>query len=231
MSGTRDKFSLVEIEVQMASKPWNINLLSLDQTEYFETTLWATSAFLRTFNAIQKTNRVEVSLELSTSDADEIAEGIFSETDILHIMSHAESGGVASGGQKYWKYFTYSQTYDPTDLAEFIDEYESYPEVECLIFDACESASVEWVKRLSDVVPAGRNMILIGTTRKVRIDETLVYTMAFYQELLRKVRPKALGARGDRYESAHQAATHIFKRLMRKKCPFVLKKVTSRRRH
>ena len=113
--------------------------------------------------------------------------------------------------------------FDPEVLVDFVDEYEEFPEVECLLFDACETATRVWLTKLRRVVPSDQAMTLLGTTREVGVDETLVYTLAFYQALLAKPRARSREVRFGQYQAAHDFAASAFKQVTRKKCPFVLK--------
>ena len=203
--------------------PWEVNLLCLDLTDNFVTTLWATSAFLNTFELLYGPREVELVGSVATQDSDEITTALYTSSDILHLMSHARSDGAVSGKRSLLKVIEWSKRYFSEDLVNFIYESGEYPDVECLLFDACETASRTWLTMLRRVVPSGQTLTLLGTTRQVGVDETLVYTLAFYQCLLAK--PKALSreVRFGQYQAAHDFAAGAFKQVTRKKCPFVLK--------
>jgi len=169
---------------------------------------------------------VELLGELATQDRDEITQTLYIPTDVLHMMSHADEDGVASGKQTLWKVFSLEERYYPENLVDFIDEYEEYPEVECLLFDACDSASTAWLTKLRRVVPAGETMTLLGTARSVEIDETLVYTMAFYQCLVSQSRCSTRAARMKQYREAHKFASNTFKSVYQSKSPFILRTIS-----
>lgn len=205
---------------------WQINLMCLDQTEYFETTLWSTEAFLNSYAEINGKDAVRINHSVSTMDPAEITEVIYEPADVLHIMSHAESGGTAQGKRKYFRIVPLTTVFDPALLAEYASQIGEYPEIECLLFDACESGSGAWVRKLRSIVAPGKKLALIGTTRKVDIDETLVYTMAFYQLLLKAGRPRTVVARHRVYLNSHNSASRIFQEIRRNRCPFVHREIT-----
>ena len=209
-------------------KSWQINLLSLDQTEYFETTLWSTEAFLSTYDLINGARAVLVNHTAITMDPAEITEVIYEPADVLHLMSHAESGGIAQGKRKFLGLIPLGTVFDPAVLAEYASEIGEYPEIECLLFDACDSGSATWARKLRSIVAPSKKLTLIGTTRKVDIDETLVYTMAFYHVLLKTGRPKTVAARHRAYLGAHEKASQVFKQVRGRKCPFVLKAIVGK---
>jgi len=207
----------------MASKTWNVNLLCLDLTDNFTVTLFATSASLNAVESLRGPGVVTVLGDIATQDRDAITQSLYTPTEILHVMSHANSSGLAMGEQKVLKVFTRREHFYPEDLTAFIDEFEEYPEVECILFDACETASPDWLAKLRRVVPSGQTMTLLGTTREVGINETLIYSLAFYQFLLAKPKGRTRELRFAQYHAAHEFATKAFKSGTRKKCPFVLK--------
>lgn len=211
-----------------APNPWQINLLSLDQTEYFETSLWSTEAFLRSYAEVNGPDTVQVNHSAITMDPDEITQVIYESADVLHLMSHAESGGTAQGKRKFLGIIPLGTVFDPESLAEYALEIGEYPEVECLLFDACESGTATWTRKLRSIVAPGKKLTLIGTTRQVDIDETLVYTMAFYQVLLKQGRPKTVAARHRAYLGAHEKASQVFKQVRGRKCPFIHRGVLGR---
>jgi len=210
------------------TSPWHVNLLCLDKTEYFETTLWSTKAFLSTFEALDGKGAVKVNRSLASMDPEEITEVIYEPADVLHIMSHAESGGTATGRRKVFGIFPVSTAFDPELITEYSAELGQLPPIECLLLDACESGSAEWVRKLRPIVAPGKKLILIGSTREVEIEETLVYTMAFYQALIQKSRPKTVAARQNGYSLAHETASQAFKQVRKSKCPFVLKVIVGK---
>jgi len=210
------------------STPWQVSLLCLDKTEYFETTLWSTKAFLSTHDALNGNGAVQINRAPTTMDPEEITEVIYYPADVLHIMSHAESGGTAMGRRKVFRIFPVSTAFDPELIAEYSAEVGQLPPIECLLLDACESGSAEWVRKLRPIVARGKKLILIGSTRGVEIEETLVYTMAFYQALLKKSRPKTVAARQNGYSLAHETASQAFKQVRKRKCPFVLKVIVGK---
>jgi len=208
--------------------PWSVNLLSLDQTEYFETTLWSTQAFLSSYAELNGSETVQINHSVITMDPDEITQVIYGPADVLHLMSHAESGGTAQGKRKFLGFIPLGTVFDPESLAEYASEISEYPEIECLLFDACESGTATWARKLRSIVAQGKKLTLIGTTRKVDIDETLAYTMAFYQVLLKQGRPKTVAARHRAYSGAHEKASQVFKQVRGRKCPFVLKAIVGK---
>ena len=205
--------------------PWQVNLLCLDQTEYFETTLWSTEAFLCSYAELNGQDTVLIKHSAITMDRTEITEVIYEPADVLHVMSHAESGGTAQGKRKFLGFIPLGTVFDPESLAEYALEIGEYPQIECLLFDACESGSAAWASKLRSIVAPGKQLTLIGTTRKVDIEETLVYTMAFYQILLSYRRPKTVRARYRRYSQAHDLACATYKQTRGRKCPFILKEI------
>ena len=209
-------------------KSWQITLLCLDQTEYFETTLWSTQAFLSSYAEVNSPDTVQINHSAITMDPDEITQVIYESADVLHFMSHAESGGTAQGKRKFLGFIPLGTVFDPESLAEYALETGEYPKIECLLFDACESGTATWVRKLRSIVAPGKKLVLIGTTRKVDIEETLVYTMAFYQVLLKTGRPKTVAARHRAYLGAHEKASLVFKHVRGRKCPFVLKEIVGK---
>jgi hypothetical protein len=161
-------------------------------------------------------------------DPEEITEVIYEPADVLHIMSHAESGGTAMGRRKALWVFPVATVFDPELISEYSADLGQVPPIECLLLDACESGSKDWVRKLRPIVAPGKKLILIGSTREVEIEETLVYTMAFYQSLLQKSRPKTVTARQNGYARAHETASQAFKQVMKRKCPFVLKVIVGK---
>lgn len=210
----------------MYSIPWQVNLLCLDQTEYFESTLWSTEALLKTYAEIHGSDTVLINQAVMTMDPDEITDAIYSPTDLLHVMSHAESGGTAQGRRKFLKFIPITTVFDPDVLATYAADVEHLPEIECLLLDACESGSAGWTRKLRPLVKPGKKLTLLGTTREVDIDETIVYTMAFYQVLLRQKRPKTASARHRVYLNSHSSASKIFQEIRRNRCPFVHREIT-----
>ncbi len=99
------------------SSPWQVNLLCLDKTEYFETTPWSTKAFLSTYDALDGNGAVKVNRSLASMDPEEITEVIYKPADVLHIMSHAESGGTAMGRRKVLWVFPVATVFDHLTIA------------------------------------------------------------------------------------------------------------------
>ena len=209
-------------------KSWQINLLCLDRTEYFETSLWSTEAFLSSYAEVNGPDTVQVNHSAITMDPDEITQVIYESADVLHFMSHAESGGTAQGKRKFLGFIPLGTVFDPESLAEYALETGEYPKIECLLFDACESGTATWARKLRSLVSPGKKLTLIGTTRKVDIEETLVYTMAFYQILVQKKRPKSASARYQWYSNTHNLACEIFREIRGNKCPFVLREIVGK---
>jgi len=180
---------------------------------------------LRSYAGVNGPDTVQVNHSAITMDPDELTQVIYEPADVLHVMSHAESGGTAQGKRKFLGFIPLGTVFDPESLAEYALQIGEYPEIECLLFDACESGSATWVRKLRSIVAPGKQLTLIGTTRKVDIEETLVYTMAFYQILLSYRRPKTARARYRRYSQAHDLACATYKQIRGRKCPFIIKEI------
>lgn len=204
--------------------PYKITLINVDKDHRFTASQNAVDALIESLKISIDGFEPEI-LSYRTSSRYRITDLILKPTHLLHIMSHGDVTGTISksrlGG-------LVTKNFEIAELREFSENYKTFPDLDCVLMDACETYSRDWFREVSGLLPRGRSVVYIGTTKTVDWRECTTFTSAFYLALLQNPAPRSRTTRQEDLFSAFKASAKFWTSVSGQPSPFKAKIITSK---
>jgi hypothetical protein len=148
----------------------------------------------------------------ASRDAWEIWRYLTYPTRVMHVMAHGEKTGSLSPDYMV-PFWPWPRRFDLDSLRTLCEQEGRLPNIEVLRLDACSSNTVHWRRGLTQLVPSGDSVVLIGTRKSVSFPEATSYTMSFYSALLSDGLPRSREDLQAHALDAHDRAAAAFRAL------------------
>lgn len=165
---------------------------------------------------------------LTAENEEQMGNVLLRRIGLLHVMGHGDPKGRLYGTRTVGPLLLFrgERKFKLRTMQRWVAKNQVFPQIDCLLLDACNTFSKTWLEGLADVLEPGggpnSSMVVIGTTRKVGWDEASTYTAAFYSALLRHPFPPAEhpGRRRRACLGAHDRACAAYRSIMGTVSPF-----------
>jgi len=192
----------------------DILVLNLGADKQFKQALTHVTALVQTY--AETKGNADVFVATTRSSARIV--GLLDEPiGLLHVMGHGEPSGSLQSGKPWWRN---AYTYDVSDLAEWVAMTGRPLKIDAILLDGCSTFSTAWRAKVSTLLPAGHEAVVIGTSRPVGWDEASTYVGAFYPSLLRRKFPRQAPKRRAAVLDAHERATIAYESVLQARSPF-----------
>lgn len=162
----------------------------------------------------------------ATRDPAEVARYLLYPTRLYHVMAHGhQDARLSPDPRPFWPFH---DTMSLTQFKTLCQAQRRSPQIECLLLDACTSNNLHWRTGLESLLPQGRRMVLIGTSRAVGWHEATTYTTSFYSVLLADALPEDPAKFRHAVIHAHRKAVEAFRITHRRPCAFRADELTGR---
>ena len=201
-----------------------ISLIGIDNGKAFRKSQEAVKSLIKSFDVSQPRLRRSSVNSYLPKNANEATDAVFVPTDLMHVMSHANSTATVESHNilRLRRYFT-------ERIPGYIEETWEWPIVDCVLMDACDTWSPEWRSIIRDCLQPEDSVIYIGTTKKVNWSEATTFTTLFYLALLGNERSSEPEVRKAVYLQCYDEAKNLYRQLRGSVAPFRAAELTSAR--
>jgi hypothetical protein len=201
-----------------------ISLIGVDNGKSFRKSQEAVKSLIKSFDVSQPLLRRSSVKSYLPKNADEATDAVFVPTDLMHVMSHANSTGTVVSHN-----ITRLRWYFTERIPGYIEETWEWPSVDCVLLDACHTWSPQWRSIIRDCLQPEDSVIYIGTTDKVDWQEATTFTTLFYLALLGSERSSEPEVRKAVYLQCYAEAKELYRQLRGSVAPFRAAELTSAR--
>lgn len=185
----------------------DITFLNLELTdpEFLKSVRQERAALKKHIKKLQDSDRPSVSYVNATSE-NRIHNAIVATKRIIHIAGHGDPfGGIHSGDTELG-----NSRHKLAKFSDYLVDNNEYLDVDVVILDSCWSSLYSWRRQIARIVGPGREMIIIGSARKLSMDQALEFFDNFYGELLSRPLPKTRRALSKRVYQAFEEAQRVY---------------------
>jgi hypothetical protein len=201
-----------------------ITLINIDGSPKFSKSQVAIDSLVASFNVSRKRNARHKLVSRRTRDRYEIADLIAASPNLLHLMAHGNHKGVLSSN----RFKVINRNFRADVLRAYLAELETYPDIDCVLMDACDTFYADWFEEVARMLPRRQSIIYIGTTDSVSWEQCTTYTSAFYLSFMQcDSIPATRSGRRLLFRQAHQDAMAFYKKVRQEPSPFRLKEIRS----